>query len=78
MGFLSKLFGGKDSADKCSVCGFKFSTTPSKDSGLMALSIAQKGFVCANCGRIYCTNCSTKDSKGTLVCHCGGNLVFRA
>ena len=42
MGFLSNLFGGRATADKCSVCGSKFSATPSKSSDLMALVIAQR------------------------------------
>jgi hypothetical protein len=77
MGFLSNLLGGRAAADKCSVCGSKFSATPSKSSDLMALVIAQRGLVCGKCGRLYCMECAGKDSKGSLVCRCGGNLGFR-
>lgn len=77
MGFLDKLRGDKDGAEKCSVCGYKFSPEPTRGSDLMALVIAKKGFACSKCGRLYCMKCAPKDSTGTLVCHCGGNLGFR-
>ena len=60
----------------CSVCGFEFSSTPTKSSDLLPTVIAQKGLVCGKCGQLYCANCAPKN-HGTWVCRCGGVLHIR-